>query len=1226
MIPRYLPLILSLFSFAALSGLSAQMAGDSPVKIFIMIGQSNMLGKGEIAGATTQGTLEYIVANDPGGDYQFLQDGSSNWVVRDDVWIRDQDPNAGGLTVGYGGEASGLIGPELGFGHLVGDLYEEQVLIVKCAWGGKSLGNDFLPPSSGPYPTPVAAGDTGFYYQEVLRLVGEAIDNLGTYFPDYNAAGGYEIAGICWHQGWNDRVLAGFDVVYEANLANLIRDIRTDLGVPELPFVIATSAMDGNGPDVYSLVELAQRAMTDPSLTDPSLPNRYDDFIGNVAVIDCRTTYDGMDFWIPAEFSPANEGFHWNRNALTYLNIGLAMGDAMSSLAPPRCPSRLRANGDPGGILLTWQNGLETPTSVEVIRDAGVLSAAAPVDPSTFLDTTALPGVYEYQINFTMPGEPCDPLTVTFDGGIANMEAYRVPTGVGLTWENKMTYSAIELKRDGVVIAPSLPGGTTSYIDTSPPPSGSVVYTAVPTTGTTTPATAEINLDGPPSGNALIYEPFDYSAGGLNLASSDTEVGLEGSWNAHSTALVTAGGLTYGDLPVGGAKLSDFTAAQNRFGGTRSIRASALAENGLLDDGATLWFSMLAGVDTGGNRSNSRIAVALSDGPFGSGNTDFFISGGTGVGLHLDNGIPRAATFPADSGGATLATNNSPQYEVGAHGLIVGKITWGATPGDPDTIELFTPGTDLAQPASPISTLTTTVDQTGYDTLTFRRGDRVLLDEIRFAASYDDVIGADLLGPPDETAPTPDPMTWESPPAAISSIHITMTANPASDPSGVEYYFTCTSGGGNDSGWQDSRTYTDSGLTPSTSYSYVVKARDKSSNLNETANSTPAASATTLTPTGESTLEVGETIMLESDNSPAGTGISDGRFNISVEGSYQGYQGSANQIGGGDPVIVNDTTFNNPVVAYRFWSAAANAPITLASDTGDSVDSPGTINDSIIGDLTTSDTAIDPRSRVDIWTTTAPNGNAFDTTPDYTEMIGNISGASGSIDITGMASGSVYIIYGAYRSLPVGMTATMGAEVIADFHNGDFANNNEYYMARLDFVNNTGETSLDWTMGEFNGRFCGIVVTSDPGTPTNPFITWSAGPFPSGNPLSNPDPTLDFDQGGMETGLEWALDGDPTDPSDDVGLAPSLDNTTDPDYFIYTFNRSELANDDPNTSIIVEYGSNLNGWTPAEHDGDDVIVTVTPGSPTDAVEVKLKRSTLAIDGKLFARLKVVVSP
>ena len=843
---RFHPLLLILL--LALAGIAhSQQSGTSPVKIFIMIGQSNMLGKGKIDPVETQGTLEYIVANDPGGDYQFLKNGG-DWVVRDDVWIRDQDPVAGGLTVGYGGEASGLIGPELGFGHHVGDIYEQQVLIVKCAWGGKSLGNDFLPPSSGGGSDleTMNAGDAGFYYQKVLSLVGEAIDNLGTYFPEYNPAGGYEIAGICWHQGYNDRVTAPFSAAYEVNFANLIRDIRIDLEVPELPFVIATSAMDGNGPGSYTEVELAQRAMTDPSLTDPSLPNRYDDFVGNVAVIDCRTTYDGMDFWIPAEFSPANEGYHWNRNALTYLNIGLAMGDAMSTLSPGRCPSRLRAVGEAGGINLYWQNGLEMPTSVQILRDGVEIAAAAPVDPPTFLDTTALPGAYDYQFTFSMTGDPCDPLTVSFDGSIANMEAYRDPTGVGLTWENKMTYSAIELKRDGVVIAASLPGGTTSYIDTSPPSSGLVVYTAVPTTGTANLAVAQINLDGPPSGNALIYEPFDYIIGGLNLKSSDSEVGLDGAWNANSTTLVTASSLTYGGLPVGGAKLSDFTAGQNRFGGTRSIRASALADNGLLDDGATLWFSMLAGVDTGGNRTNSRIAVALADGPFGPGNGDFFINGGTGVGLYLGAGIPKAATFPADSGGGTYATNSSPQYEVGNHGLIVGKITWGATPGALDTIELFTPDTDLVEPASPISTLTTTVDQTAYDTLTFRRGDRVLLDEIRFAASYNDVIDDDLMGPPDETAPTPDPMTWSSLPAAVSDTEIAMTANLATDDSGVQYYFTNTTfgDGSHDSDWQASPTYNDTGLDPSTSYTYTVKARDLSANNNETGDSTTESATT----------------------------------------------------------------------------------------------------------------------------------------------------------------------------------------------------------------------------------------------------------------------------------------------------------------------------------------------------------------------------------------------
>lgn len=97
---------------------------------------------------------------------------------------------------------------------------------------------------------------------------------------------------------------------------------------------------------------------------------------------------------------------------------------------------------------------------------------------------------------------------------------------------------------------------------------------------------------------------------------------------------------------------------------------------------------------------------------------------------------------------------------------------------------------------------------------------------------------------PDTTPPAPDPMSFSSAPASAGTSSISMTATTASDPSGVEYYFDCTTTGGHDSGWQSGTSYTDTGLAPGTSYTYRVKARDLSSNLNETAYS-GAASATT---------------------------------------------------------------------------------------------------------------------------------------------------------------------------------------------------------------------------------------------------------------------------------------------------------------------------------------------------------------------------------------------
>jgi len=91
----------------------------------------------------------------------------------------------------------------------------------------------------------------------------------------------------------------------------------------------------------------------------------------------------------------------------------------------------------------------------------------------------------------------------------------------------------------------------------------------------------------------------------------------------------------------------------------------------------------------------------------------------------------------------------------------------------------------------------------------------------------------------DNDPPTPNPMTWFSLPNA-NYLDISMTATTATDPSGVEYYFMETSSnpGGDDSGWQDSPSYTDTGLNELTQYCYEVQARDKSPNQNLTGWST----------------------------------------------------------------------------------------------------------------------------------------------------------------------------------------------------------------------------------------------------------------------------------------------------------------------------------------------------------------------------------------------------
>lgn len=85
----------------------------------------------------------------------------------------------------------------------------------------------------------------------------------------------------------------------------------------------------------------------------------------------------------------------------------------------------------------------------------------------------------------------------------------------------------------------------------------------------------------------------------------------------------------------------------------------------------------------------------------------------------------------------------------------------------------------------------------------------------------------------DTTAPTPNPMGWAVVPAAESSTVITMTAQTATDDSGVvQYQFRCVSGGAGcvDSPWQSGPSYQATGLSAHSRYGFVVVARDASGN------------------------------------------------------------------------------------------------------------------------------------------------------------------------------------------------------------------------------------------------------------------------------------------------------------------------------------------------------------------------------------------------------------
>ncbi len=323
----------------------ASAADAKPVKVFILAGQSNMEGKAKLS------LLETQIADPTTRDLFKHWQKDGKWIERDDVWIKFFD-RKGRLTVGYG--SPGCIGPELGFGRVVGDHYQEPVLLIKVAWGGRSLWRDFRSPGAGLPPQAVLGRmladqqkrkpattleeikqPFGASYRALLEEVNTTLANLKTLFPDY-ADQGWELAGFIWFQGWNDMINSEYTAEYAANLAHFIRDARKDFHAPGLPFVIGQMGVDGtNASAGIRKFKEAQAAVMDRA-----------EFQGNVALVKTDVFWDmeadavfrkgwreHREEW---DKVGSDYPYHYLGSAKTLLRIGAALGDAVLRLRGER--------------------------------------------------------------------------------------------------------------------------------------------------------------------------------------------------------------------------------------------------------------------------------------------------------------------------------------------------------------------------------------------------------------------------------------------------------------------------------------------------------------------------------------------------------------------------------------------------------------------------------------------------------------------------------------------------------------------------------------------------------------------------------------------------------------------------------------------------------------------------------------------------------------------------
>ena len=320
---------------------------EGPVKVFILAGQSNMQGHAALR------TLEYLIYNEETAqEYQQWKNYEGRWTERSDVWIWTTDgERSGNLKPGFGANEM-KMGPELGFGWVVGEAFDEQVLLIKTCWGGRSVKKDFLPPSADPPSEEALQQDLerarkrnpdatlddvkapyGKAYRDMIAHVNDVLANLKQHFPEYDPQRGYELAGFVFFQGWNDMVdgsqRAEKYARYTTRLAQLINDMRKDLKAEHLPVVIGELGANGKRGDFQAAqAAVAKRPEFEGNVT---LVKTCEFWEPDVEAMARKGVWKGPD-WVKFYNVGSNLGYHYLGSARIYYRMGKAFGEGMTEL------------------------------------------------------------------------------------------------------------------------------------------------------------------------------------------------------------------------------------------------------------------------------------------------------------------------------------------------------------------------------------------------------------------------------------------------------------------------------------------------------------------------------------------------------------------------------------------------------------------------------------------------------------------------------------------------------------------------------------------------------------------------------------------------------------------------------------------------------------------------------------------------------------------------------
>lgn len=310
---------------------------SKPVKVFILLGQSNMVGMGNVA------KLEEAVKQKK--KYAYLVDEAGAWVERKDVRFVQYMSGKGPLRNEFLAVKPGKLGVEYAVGHALGDVIDAPVMILKVCIGNRSLAWDLLPPGSERFvvdgkvyagykdrPDSWAADPAkgtatepppwlkngkpvewwaGIQYDSDVADAKKALAELEKTYP---GATKYEVEGFLFWQGEKDAGNAVHAANYEKNLVAFIKALRKDFNAPDAKFVLATMGeATKERTDTTGKVLEAHLAVSDPT--------KHPEFKGTVATVYSNPMAQG-----------GSGNGHYNGNAEVYMDVGEAMGKAMVEL------------------------------------------------------------------------------------------------------------------------------------------------------------------------------------------------------------------------------------------------------------------------------------------------------------------------------------------------------------------------------------------------------------------------------------------------------------------------------------------------------------------------------------------------------------------------------------------------------------------------------------------------------------------------------------------------------------------------------------------------------------------------------------------------------------------------------------------------------------------------------------------------------------------------------